>query len=62
MQCTKLVMDHCAKLANLVRILNMNTPEFALSQLQEHKICVSSETHVDVVDLVVRVVFVCLIV
>ena len=34
----------------------MNTPEFAFSELQEHKICVSGETHVDV--LVVWVVFV----
>ena len=40
----------------------MNTPEFALSQLSEQKLCVSGETHVDVVVLVVRVVFVCLVV
>ena len=36
--------------------LNMNTPEFALSQLWEHRLCVSGETHVDVVVLAVRVV------
>ena len=36
----------------------MNTPEFALSQLLEHKLCVSGKTHVDVVVLVVWVVFV----
>ena len=38
----------------------MNTAEFAWSQLQEHKLCVTSEIHVDVVVLVVRVVRVCL--
>ena len=27
----------------------MNTPEFALSHLSEHKLCVSDETHVGVV-------------
>ena len=48
----------CTILANLVRILNMNTPEFAFSQLYKHKLCVSSESYVDVVALVVRVVFV----
>ena len=36
----------------------MNIPEYALSQLQEHKLCVSGKTHVDVVVLVVWVVFV----
>ena len=45
----------------LLRSLNMNTQEFALSQLKEHKLCLTSETHVDVVVLVVQVVFVCLI-
>ena len=38
----------CTKLAYLLRILNMNTPKFALSQLWEHKLCASSEIHVDV--------------
>ena len=36
----------------------MNTPKFVLSQLQEHKLCVSGKTHADVVVLVVWVVFV----
>ena len=40
----------------------MNTAEFALSRLQELKLCVNSETHNDVVVLVVRIVFVCLVV
>ena len=34
----------------------MNTAEISLSQLKEHKLCVTSEIHVDVVALVVRVV------
>ena len=38
----------------------MNTAEFVLPQLQEHKLCVTSEIHIDVVVLVVRVVRVCL--
>ena len=46
------------KLANFLQSLNMNTAEFALSHLQEHKICVTSEIYVDVVVLVVWVVFV----
>ena len=45
------------KSANFLQNLNMNTPEFALSQLQEDKLCITSEIHVDVVVLVVR--FVC---
>ena len=52
----------CTKLVNLLRNLNMNTAEFALSQLQEHKLCVTGETHVDVVNVVVRIVFVYLVV
>ena len=40
----------------------MNTAEFALSQLQEDKLCFSSKIHVDVAVLVARVVFVCLVV
>ena len=40
----------------------MNAPEFVLSQLQEHKLCVSGKTHVDVVVLVVWVVFVLFVV
>ena len=52
----------CTKLADLSRSLNMNTPVFALPQLQQHRLFVSSETHVDVVVLVVRVVSVCLVV
>ena len=52
----------CTKLVDLLRSLNMNTPEFVLSQLQEHKLCVSGETHVDIVVLVVQFVFVCLVV
>ena len=46
----------------LLQSLNMNTTEFTLSQLQEHKLCVTSEFHVDVVVLFVWVVFVCLVV
>ena len=38
--------------------LNMNTPEFALSELLEQKLCVSGKTHVDVIVLVAWVVFV----
>ena len=45
-----------------LRSLNMNTAEFVLSRLQELKLCVNSETHNDVVALVVRIVFVCLVV
>ena len=52
----------CTKLVTLLRNLNMNTPEFALSQLQEHKLCVIGETHIDVVNVVVRIVFVYLVV
>ena len=37
----------------------MNTAEFALSQLKEHKLCATSETHVDIIILIVRVVCVC---
>ena len=42
--------------------LIMNTPEFALSQMEEHKLCFSDETHVDFIFLVVQVVFVWLVV
>ena len=38
---------------NFLQSFNMNTTEFALSQLQEHKLCVISKIHVDVVALVV---------
>ena len=55
-------IDEVYKFVNLLRNLNMNTPEYALSQQQEQKLCVSGETQVDVVVLVVRVVFVCLVV
>ena len=48
----------CMKSANFLQSLNMNTAEFALSQLFEHKLCVISEIHVDVVVLVVWVAFV----
>ena len=54
-------MDEVYEIGRYLRSLNMNIPEFALSQLQEHKFRVSGETHVDVVVLVVRVVFVCLV-
>ena len=37
----------------------MNTAEFALSQLKEDKLCATSETHVDIIILIVRVVCVC---
>ena len=47
---------------NSLWTLNMNTPVFALSQLQGHKLFVDSKIHVDVVVLVVMVVFVCLVV
>ena len=47
----------CTKLADLSRTLNINTPVFVLFQLQQHRVFVSSETHVDVVVLGVRVVF-----
>ena len=46
-------------LTNSLWSLNMNTAEFSFSQLEEPKICVTSETHVDVVALVVWVVSVC---
>ena len=36
----------------------MNAPEFVLSQLQEHKLCVSGKAHVDVVVWVAFVWFV----
>ena len=62
MKRTKLVMDEMHKLANFLRSLNMNTAEFAPSQLYEHKLCVTSASHADVVALVVRVVCVCLLV
>ena len=51
----------CAKLADLLQTLNVNNPEFALSQLQERKLLVSSETHFGAVISVVGVVFVCLV-
>ena len=44
------------KSVKFLQCLNMNTAEFALSQLQEHKLCVTSEIHVDIVFLVVRIV------
>ena len=47
----------CTKMADLLQSLSMYTPEFALSQLLEHKLFVSSDTNVDLVFLVVRVVF-----
>ena len=46
----------CTKLAYVVEIFNIITPEFALAQLHEDKLCVSSDVHVD--RLVVRVEFV----
>ena len=46
----------CTKLADVSQSLNINSPVFALSQLQRPKLFVRSETHVDVVALVVRVV------
>ena len=52
----------CTKLADLLRNLNMNTPGFALGQLQKHKLFVSNETHVGDVVVFVWVVFVCLVV
>ena len=52
----------CAKLADLLQTLNVNNPEFALSQLQERKLLVSSETHFGAVISVVGVVFVCFVV
>ena len=55
-------IDEVYKFVEFLRNLNMNTPEYALSQQQEQKLCVSGETQVDVVVLVVRVVFVCLVV
>ena len=60
--CTKYTYDLVAYVVGLLQSLNMNNAEFAFSQLQEHKLCVTSETHFDVVVLVVRVVFVCLVV
>ena len=45
----------CTKLAYSVEIFNIITPEFELPQLHEHKLCVSSDVHVD--RLVVRVEF-----
>ena len=54
----KLVMDEMYEIGWIWIFLNMNTPKLALSQLQEHKLCVSGETHVDIVVLVVWVVFV----
>ena len=44
----------------LLRSLNMNTAQLALSQLQEYKLCVTSKTHKDVVVLVVEAMFMCL--
>ena len=40
----------------------MNTAEFVLPRLQEHKLCVTSENNVDVAVLVFLVVFVCLVI
>ena len=45
------------KLVDLLRNLNIDTPEFVLSQLLEHKLYGSGDTEVDVVVLIVRVVF-----
>ena len=59
MKCTKLVEYEFFEIGGN---LNMNIPEFALSQLLEHKLCVSVETHADAVVLVARVVFVWLVV
>ena len=54
--CTKSMYDLVVCVVCLLSSLNMNTAEFALRQLQEHKLCVTSKTHVDVVILVVQVV------
>ena len=59
MKCTKLVEYEFFEIGGN---LNMIIPEFALSQLLEHKLCVSVETHADAVVLVARVVFVSLVV
>ena len=48
----------CMKLVDLLQNLNMNTAEIGLYQLQEQKFCVSGETHVDLVVLAVRIMFV----
>ena len=40
----------------------MNAAEFALPQSQEYKLCVASETQVDVIVLVLRVVFLYLVI
>ena len=44
----------------LLRSLNMNTAQFALSQLQEYKLCFTSKTHKDVTVLVVEAMVMCL--
>ena len=58
MKCTNWRWMKCMKLVDLLRNLNMITAEIALSQFQEQKFCVSGETHVDLVVLAVRVMFV----
>ena len=55
-ECPNFVMDECTKSANFLQSLNMNTAESTLCQLKERKLCVTSETHVDVVVLVVQFV------
>ena len=45
-----------AKSGKFLWSLNMDTAKLALCQLWEHKLCITSETHADVVVLVVRVV------
>ena len=52
----------CTRVIGLLQSLSMNTAEFALSQLQEFKLRVNSETQNDVVVFIVRVAFGCLIV
>ena len=58
----KLVMDEMYGIGQFITSLTMNTLEFAFSQLFEHKLCISDDTHIDVVVWVVRFVFVCLVV
>ena len=55
---THLNIYEIALFTNANKIVKFITPEFALSELCERKLCVSGKTHANVVVLVVWVVFV----
>ena len=63
-KCTKLMMHEMYQFGQIVAKFEYEYSriEFALPQFKEHKLWVSDQTHVDVVAVVVRVLFLCLVV